>query len=75
MATAHITQSHKGLMYDLFSKYAEAKTERFRKQIFAKTVRDLERLSDQQLNDIGITRDDVKQSAYQSVYHKAPYKH
>ncbi|WP_170447573.1 DUF1127 domain-containing protein [Ruegeria arenilitoris] len=71
MATAQTTQSNHSLFHDLFAKYAEAKTERFRKQIFAKTVRDLERLSDQQLYDIGITRADIPQTAYQSVYQRA----
>ncbi|MGV6804658.1 MAG: DUF1127 domain-containing protein [Ruegeria sp.] len=71
MTTAHIAHSHQGILHGLLSNYAEAKTERFRKQIFAKTVRDLERLSDQQLSDIGIVREDIKQRAYQSVYHHA----
>ncbi|WP_170433879.1 DUF1127 domain-containing protein [Ruegeria arenilitoris] len=71
MATAQTTPSNHSLFHDLFAKYAEAKTERFRKQIFAKTVRDLERLSDQQLHDIGISRSDIPQTAYQSVYQRA----
>lgn len=71
MATAQTTQSNDSLFHDLFAKYAEALSERCRKQVFAKTVRDLERLSDKQLHDIGINRADFPQKAYQSVYQPA----
>ena len=63
-----------GLLDGLFSNYAEAKVEHFRRRIFSKTVRDLERLDDVQLADIGIQRDQIKRRAYESVYHNKPYR-
>ena len=58
----------------MFANYAEARTEHFRRGIFARTVRELEKLNDRQLRDIGVPRDEIKQRAYQSVYHGVPYR-
>ncbi|NOC85009.1 DUF1127 domain-containing protein [Ruegeria sp. HKCCD6428] len=63
-----------GLLDGLLSNYAEAKVEHFRRRIFSKTVRDLEKLDDVQLADIGIQRDQIKRRAYESVYHNKPYR-
>ncbi len=64
---------YRGFFAGLFSNYSEARVEQFRTQLFAKTVRQLERLSDKQLDDIGVPRDQIKQRAYQSVYEHVPY--
>ncbi len=74
MAHAQTADVRKGLFFGLFSNYAETKVEQFRQRIYAKSVRDLEKLSDDRLRDIGIPRDEIKQRAYQSVYHKVPYQ-
>ncbi len=74
MGYAQTVSPQKGLFFGLFSNYAEARVEHFRKGIFAKTVRELEQLSDKQLEDIGIPREEIKERAYQSVYLKQPYQ-
>ncbi|WP_299899449.1 DUF1127 domain-containing protein [uncultured Ruegeria sp.] len=63
-----------GLLDGLFSNYADAKVEHFRRRIFSKTVRDLEKLDDLQLADIGVQRDQIKRCAYESVYNNKPYR-
>lgn len=73
MGYAQTVTPQKGLFFGLFSNYAEARVEHFRRDIFAKSVRALENLSDRQLADIGISRSEIKQRAYESVYHKKPY--
>lgn len=73
MAHAQTAPTRKAPFFGLFSNYADAKVEQFRRRIYSKTVRDLEALGDDQLLDIGIPRDEIKQRAYQSVYHNAPY--
>ncbi|WP_209598402.1 DUF1127 domain-containing protein [Ruegeria sp. HKCCSP351] len=74
MTDAQTIDTHKGLLEGLFAKYAEAKVEHFRRQIFSKTVRQLEKLNDIQLTDIGIPREQIRRRAYHSVYHNAPYQ-
>lgn len=64
----------KPFFWGLFDTYAEAKVETFRRKRLAKTIRDLERLSDRQLQDIGVPRGEIRQQAYQSVYHNRPYR-
>ncbi len=71
MEYTHTSTPYRGFFAGLFSNYAEARVEQFRKQLFAKTVRQLEGLSDKQLNDIGVPRDEIRQRAYQSVYEHA----
>ncbi|WP_170766406.1 DUF1127 domain-containing protein [Ruegeria lacuscaerulensis] len=74
MGTAQTITPQKGLFFGLFSNYAEVRVEQFRRRIYADTVQKLENLSDKQLQDIGIPRDEIKERAYQSVYHKQPYQ-
>ncbi|MEX0327409.1 MAG: DUF1127 domain-containing protein [Ruegeria sp.] len=74
MQNVSTVRPQSGLFAGLFADYAEARVEQFRRKHFAKTVRELERLSDQQLSDIGVPRDEIKQRAYDSVYHQKPYK-
>lgn len=74
MGTAQTVTPQKSLFFGLFSNYAEARVEQFRRRIFAKTVRELEALSDKQLDDIGVPRDKIKERAYQSVYAHQPYQ-
>ncbi|WP_170571621.1 DUF1127 domain-containing protein [Ruegeria atlantica] len=74
MGYAQTVTPQKGLLFGMFSNYAEARVEHFRRGILANTVRELENLSDKQLADIGMPRDEIKERAYQSVYHKQPYK-
>ncbi|WP_170479418.1 DUF1127 domain-containing protein [Ruegeria arenilitoris] len=59
----------------LFSDFAEARVEQFRRRLFSKTVNELRRLSDQQLDDIGVPRDQIERKAYESVYNHRPYRH
>ncbi|CUK07084.1 hypothetical protein RUE5091_02890 [Ruegeria denitrificans] len=73
MGYAQTVTTQKGLFFGLFSDYAEARVENYRRDIFAQSVRALEKLSDRQLEDIGIPRSEIKQRAYQSVYHNQPY--
>ncbi|MBO9413209.1 MULTISPECIES: DUF1127 domain-containing protein [unclassified Ruegeria] len=75
MDYAQTASPRKGLFFSLFSNYTEARVEQFRLKIYGNTVRVLEKLSDQQLEDIGIPRSEIKQRAYQSVYHQMPYDH
>ncbi len=75
MEHIHTAKPHSSLLAGMMSAYAEARTEHFRRQIFSKTVRELEKLTDGQLKDIGIPRDQIKQRAYQSVYNHQPYSH
>ncbi|MBO9448541.1 DUF1127 domain-containing protein [Ruegeria sp. R14_0] len=72
-ATQTVTQN-RNVFAAMFADYAEARTEHFRRRIFANTVRELEALSDRQLRDIGVPRDEIKQRAYDSVYHGKPYR-
>ena len=58
----------------LWTKALKQTVEHFRRRIFSKTVRDLEKLDDVQLADIGIQRDQIKRRAYESVYHNKPYR-
>lgn len=74
MQATQTVKPNRNVFATMFADYAEARTEQFRRNIFAKTVRELEGLSDSQLSDIGIPRDEIKQRAYQSVYHGAPYR-
>ncbi|WP_420585874.1 DUF1127 domain-containing protein [Ruegeria sp.] len=74
MGYAQTVTPQEGLFFGMFSNYAEARVEHFRRGIFAKTVQELENLSDRQLNDIGIDRSEIKERAYQSVYHGQPYR-
>lgn len=74
MAYTHTAEARTGLFDGLFTRYADTKVEHFRRRIYSKTVRDLEQLSDQQLMDIGVARDEIKQRAYDSVYHDKPYQ-
>lgn len=74
MAYAHTATPQKGLFFGMFSNYAEARVERFRRRIFANTVWTLEGLNDRQLKDIGIDRSEIKKRAYESVYHQQPYQ-
>jgi len=74
MAHTYTVDAPKGLFDGLFARYADAKVEHFRRRIFAKTVQDLENLSDKQLRDIGVPRDEIKRRAYQSVYQNKPYR-
>ncbi len=74
MAHVHTANAQKGLFFGLFANHAEVKVEQFRRRAYTRTLRELERLSDDQLHDIGIPRDEIKQRAYQSVYHHMPYR-
>lgn len=74
MAYAQTQQARTGLFDGLFAKYADAKVESYRRGIYAKTVRNLERLSDKQLEDIGLPRAEINRRAYESVYHQKPYR-
>ncbi len=71
MAHTHTVEARNGLFEGLFSNYAEKKVEYFRQHIFLNTVQDLEKLTDHQLEDIGVPRSEIKQRAYQSVYNGA----
>lgn len=73
MGYAQTVNPQKGLFFGLFSNYAEVRVEQFRRKIYGQTVRTLEKLSDQQLADIGIPRDEIKRRAYQSVYEQMPF--
>ena len=73
MEHVNTVQPQRGLFAGLFADYAEARVEQFCRRLLAKTVRELEQLSDQQLSDIGMPRDQIRQRAYDSVYHHAPY--
>ncbi|NOD33091.1 MULTISPECIES: DUF1127 domain-containing protein [unclassified Ruegeria] len=74
MVHTQAVNTQNGLLDGLFSKYADKKVEHFRRRILAKTVRDLEKLDDQQLADIGVQRDQINRYAYESVYHNKPYR-
>ncbi len=74
MVHTQTADTRNGLLDGLFSKYADGKVEHFRRRIVAKTVRELERLDDQQLADIGVQRDQINRCAYESVYHNKPYR-
>jgi len=73
MGTAQTIAPQNGLFFGMFSNYAEARVEQFRRNIYANTVKELENLSDRQLQDIGIPRSEIKKRAYDSVYLKQPY--
>ena len=75
MGYAQTATPQKGLFFGMFSNYAEARVELYRRGIFAKTVRSLEQLTDRQLDDIGVPRSEIKQRAYQSVYEGKPISH
>ncbi|MEX0348640.1 MAG: DUF1127 domain-containing protein [Paracoccaceae bacterium] len=71
---AHVnTATHPGFLMWLYSGWAENKLEQYRRALYTRTVRELENLSDQQLDDIGIDRTDIHRKAYASVYQNAPY--
>ncbi|MEX0306264.1 MAG: DUF1127 domain-containing protein [Ruegeria sp.] len=74
MAHVQTANVQKGLFFGLFAKHAESKVEHFRRRIYRNTVHELERLSDDQLRDIGIPRDEIMRRAYHSVYHNRPYQ-
>lgn len=75
MTYAHTARPQGGLFFSgLFANYAETKVETFRRRLVAKTARELESLTDAQLKDIGIAREDIHQRAYQSVYNGVPYR-
>lgn len=74
MTHAETNTAQPGFFAGLLSDYCDAKVEGFRRRIYTKSVRDLENLNDQQLSDIGVPRDQIKQRAYQSVYHKQPLR-
>ncbi|SLN47358.1 DUF1127 domain-containing protein [Ruegeria meonggei] len=74
MGYAQTVTPQKGLFFGLFSDYAEARVEHFRRRVYGKTVHHLEALSDKQLNDIGVPRAEIKDRAYQSAYHQQPYQ-
>ncbi|WP_298934478.1 DUF1127 domain-containing protein [uncultured Ruegeria sp.] len=74
MAHTQTVDARSGPLDGLFAKYADAKVEHFRRRIYSKTVRDMERLEDHQLADIGVQRDQIKRCAYESVYHNKPYR-
>lgn len=74
MGYAQTVSPQKGLFFGMFSNYAEARVEHFRRRILAQTVRSLEALTDKQLDDIGIPRSEINQRAYDSVYHGQPYQ-
>lgn len=74
MATARTEKLQSSLIRGIFAKYTDARVERSRRRILAKTVRDLERLSHDRLKDIGVDRTEINRRAYQSVYRNAPYR-
>ncbi len=74
MEGAQVLRPYRNVFSAMISDYAEARTEQFRRRVFANTVKELERLSDRQLNDIGVPREQIKQRAYQSVYFGVPYR-
>ncbi|WP_170336493.1 DUF1127 domain-containing protein [Ruegeria arenilitoris] len=74
MENVQSIKAQKGLFGGLFANYAEARVENFRRRIYTKTVRELEQLSDQRLQDIGIPRSEIHRRAYQSVYHHEPIR-
>ncbi|WP_171132035.1 MULTISPECIES: DUF1127 domain-containing protein [unclassified Ruegeria] len=74
MQNAGILTPQRGIFDGLFSDYAEAKVAQYRRRLVAKTERELSNLSDQQLNDIGVPRDQIAQRAYDSVYDPASLK-
>lgn len=74
MGYAQTISPQKGLFFGLFSNYAEVRVEQFRRSIFAQTVRELEQLSDRQLQDIGVPRSEIRDRAYRSVYLNQPYR-
>ncbi len=74
MEGAQVLRPYRNVFSAMISDYAEARTEQFRRRVFANTVKELERLSDRQLNDIGVPREQIKQRAYQSVYFGIPYR-
>ncbi len=74
MEGAQVLRPYRNVFSAMISDYAEARTEQFRRRVFANTVKGLERLSDRQLNDIGVPREQIKQRAYQSVYFGVPYR-
>ncbi|WP_298851907.1 DUF1127 domain-containing protein [uncultured Ruegeria sp.] len=74
MAHTQIAAPQNGLLDGLFVKYADAKVEHFRRRIYSKTVKDMEKLDDQRLADIGVQRDQIKRRVYESVYHNKPYR-
>lgn len=74
MGHAQTITPQKSLFFGLFSNYAEARVEQFRRQAFANTVWTLEKLTDWQLEDIGVPRSKIHERAYESVYHGKPYR-
>ncbi len=74
MQHASAIQNQTGVFAGLYSDYVEANVEHFRRRIFSRTVRELENLSDEQLQDIGLPRDQIKRRAYDSVYHHQPLR-
>ncbi len=74
MEGAQVLRPYRNVFSAMISDYAEARTEQFRRRVFANTVKELERLSDRQLHDIGVPREQIKQRAYQSVYFGVPYR-
>ncbi|MDP5216175.1 DUF1127 domain-containing protein [Ruegeria sp. 2205SS24-7] len=67
------TATRPGFLTRIYSAWAENKLDQYRRALYTRTVRELENLSDQQLDDIGIARPDIKHKAYASVYQNAPY--
>lgn len=75
MTYAHTVQPRRGLFFSgLFANYLEMKADIFRRKLVAQTARHLEKLTDSQLNDIGIPREEINQRAYEIIYHGEPYR-
>lgn len=75
MGYANTVAPQQGLFFGMFSNYAEARVEHYRRKAYGRTVRSLEQLSDRQLRDIGVPRSEIKRRVYDSVYHNRAYTH
>lgn len=73
MAYAQTTHTSSGLFAGLISALAGIKDNIRRRWTFAQSVYTLNGLTDRQLRDIGIPREQINRRAYLEVYHTQPF--
>ena len=70
MTYAYLDQPGRGLFFSgLFAESLQKKTDISQRRMVSDSIRALERLSDRQLEDIGIPRAELRWRAERNVYH------
>lgn len=72
METAATDSSNTGFLTQVLACCAKIKDPEHRRNLFAQTAEELERLTDEQLQTIGVARDEILQSAYECVHGQYP---